>query len=262
MNVKPTVLKLNWDQDLPKYYFDNSPFKTHLFNSISIMFEQGEVFFIKSVNYYRDIITEPAQLKNIDNFIKQEAGHTVVHKKYNEWISSHGLPKDYIENITLKHLNRFEKIFGNKGCLVTTTTLEHITAIAAEYVLLHPTVMEKMHPHFREIWEHHSIEEIEHKAVAMSILNKIGSYKFRRFINVIIWGPAFIFCAIANTIRLLRADKQLWKWRTVKDAVDLLFNYRHGIFTKLIFPWMRCLKINFHPNNHDTTLLLQRFAKV
>jgi hypothetical protein len=262
MSFKPKPLKLNWDQELPKYYFDNSPFKTHLFNSISILFRYGEPFFIDSVKNYRNHITDLALLEDVDNFIKQEIGHSVTHKNYDAWLISQGLPIEYLENILLNNLEKIKKLLGTKGCLITTTVFEHVTAIAAEYVLLNPSVMEKMHPHFKKIWEHHSIEEIEHKAVATDVLNTIGVNKVRRIVSSIIWGIIFITVILRNTIILLHADKQLWKWRTVKDAANLLFNYRDGIVTSLLLPWIRCLKINFHPNDHDTTLLLQRFSKV
>jgi len=262
MSFKPKPLKLNWNQELPKYYFDNSPFKTHLFNAISIMFRHGEPFFIDSVKNYQNIISDSKQLEDIDNFIKQESGHSVTHKNYDAWLISQGLPVEYLENIHLNNLKRVKKLLGTKGCLITTAVFEHVTAIAAEYILLNPELMEKMHPYFREIWIHHSIEEIEHKSVAMDILNIIGVNKFRRIASSLFWGILFITAVLRSTIVLLYADKQLWKWRTIKDAASLLFNYRNGIITSLFLPWIRCLKMNFHPNDHDTTLLLQRFVKV
>jgi len=75
-----------------------------------------------------------------------------------------------------------------------------------------------------------------------------------------VMGFVFIFAVLKITAILLKADKQLWKWRTFKDAASLLFNYRNGIVIKLFLPWTKSLRKDFHPNDHDTTLLLQRFA--
>ena len=41
----------------PKYFFDNDPFKTHFMNALSILFPEGERFFIRSVLAYRDQIS-------------------------------------------------------------------------------------------------------------------------------------------------------------------------------------------------------------
>ena len=260
MSFESRKFKVDWNQDLPKYYFDNSPFKTHFFNSISLQFKEGERFFIETVKMHRDSVTNKQQLADIDSFIKQESWHSYTHQQYNNWLTSQGYPAEYIEkNNALKGFGRLKKLLSPKGLLTTTTSFEHITAIAAEYVLTNPEVMEKMHPHFRKLWEIHSIEEIEHKAVAFDTLNAIGGNPLRQ-LNYFIIGIIFIISIFRITAILLKEDKQLWKWRTFRDAASLLFNHRNGIVIKLFVPWTHALKKDFHPNNHDTTSLLQRFA--
>lgn len=260
MSFESRKFKVDWNQNLPKYYFDNSPFKTHLFNSFSLLFKEGERFFIETVKMHKDSVTDEQQLADIDSFIKQESWHSYTHQQYNNWLTSQGSPAEYIEeNVVLRGFGKIKKRIGPKGWLTTTTSYEHITAIAAEYVLTHPEVMEKMHPHFRKLWEMHSIEEIEHKSVAFDTLTAIGGNP-RRQLNCFVMGIVFIFAIFKITAILLKADKQLWKWRTFKDAASLLFNFRNGIVTKLFVPWTKSLKKDFHPNNHNTTTLLQRFA--
>ena len=55
---KEQPLKQDWEQELPKYYFDNSPVKTHFLNALSITFPHGERFFIDSVKNYKDRIDD------------------------------------------------------------------------------------------------------------------------------------------------------------------------------------------------------------
>ena len=59
----------------PKYFFDNNPFKTHFMNALSILFPEGERFFIRSVLAYRDQISDPKLLQEIKEFCAQEAQH-------------------------------------------------------------------------------------------------------------------------------------------------------------------------------------------
>lgn len=256
---KEHQLRQNWSQDLPKYYFDNSPFKTHLLNALSITFPHGERFFIDSVKHYKDQITDPSQLEAITVFVKQENWHRYAHQQYNTWLAAQGLPAKHLEDLTLAKLEWTKEKLGNRGCLSVTASMEHITAIFAEHLLTHPELLDSMHPHFRQIWTWHSIEEIEHKAVAMDTLNAIGGGSRRK--AMIVATLNFVWDISKNTIALLRADNQLYKWRTICDAASLLFGFKNGIVTKLISPWLTFMKKDFHPRQHDNTELLSKFSK-
>jgi len=256
---KEHQLRQDWSQDLPKYYFDNSPFKTHLLNALSITFPHGERFFIDSVKHYKDQITDPAQLEAVSVFVKQENWHRYVHQQYNAWLSKQGLPAEHLEELALAELEWTKEKLGHRGCLSVTASMEHITAIFAEYLLKHRELLDSMHPHFRQIWIWHSIEEIEHKAVAMDTLNAIGSNRRRKAMILTVLN--FIWNIGKNTVVLLHADKQLYKWRTVRDAISLLFSFKNGLIIKLVAPWLTFMKKDFHPNQHDTTELLSKFSK-
>ena len=90
--------KQDWsnNQNLPKYYFSGSPFKTHFLHALSLAFPNGERFFIDSVKNYRDKITDPKLKEQVIVFIKQENWHTHAHQQYNNWVRSQNLPADEI----------------------------------------------------------------------------------------------------------------------------------------------------------------------
>ena len=46
--------ELGLDGDIPKYWLDNDPFKTRFFDAMSLLFPEGEKFFIACVRDYRD----------------------------------------------------------------------------------------------------------------------------------------------------------------------------------------------------------------
>jgi predicted metal-dependent hydrolase len=62
-------------------------------------------------------------------------------------------------------------------------------------------------------------------------------------------------------IRLLRHDKQLWKWKTFKDAASFLWGM-DGLNVKTFIPLLKFFKPNFHPWDHDTRYLLEQYSKI
>jgi predicted metal-dependent hydrolase len=256
---KEHQLRLDWSQELPKYYFDNSPFKTHFLNSLSISFPHGEKFFIDSIKHYRDRITNLEQSAALTVFIKQENWHLYVHQQYNLWLVKQGLPVECLDELTSKTVKGVKNKLGQRGRLCVTVGIEHLTAIFAEYLLKHPKLLDSIDPHFRQVWIWHAIEEIEHKAVAMDTLNAVGG-EYRRRVLVLA-TMKFTWNIAKGTIILLKHDNQLYKWRTVKDACSLLFGPKNGLIPKLIAPWFKFMKKDFHPNQHDNTLLLSQFSK-
>jgi len=256
---KEHQLKQDWSQDLPKYYFDSSPFKTHLLNALSITFPHGERFFIDSVKNFKDHVTDADQTEAITVFVKQENWHRYAHQQYNTWLTAQGLPAVELEEKTLAKIEWAKETLKHRGWLCVTVSMEHITAIFAEHLLKHPELLNSMHPHFRELWTWHAIEEIEHKSVAIDTLNAIGGGRRRK--AMIFATVNFVWDISKNTVALLRADKQLYKWRTLRDAVSTLFNTQNGLITKLILPWMTFMKKDFHPTHHNSTVLLSQFSK-
>ncbi len=257
---KEQQLKQDWTQQLPKYYFDNSPCKTHFLNALSITFPHGERFFIDSVKNYKDRIANAEQQEAISTFIKQENWHRYAHQQYNLWLTNQGLPAEQLEEMTLRKVQYIKTKISRRGQLASTVSLEHITAIFAEHLLTHPELLHKMHPHFRQLWTWHAIEEIEHKNVAMDTINSVGGGKLR--LSMLLTTMNFIWDISRNLIVLLKADKQLYKWRTLADACALLFNTKNGLVTKLVGPWLNFMRQGFHPSQHDNTQLLSQYNKL
>src|SRR3546814_7738157 len=59
-------------QDVPRWWFDNDPFKTRFFDAMSLLFPEGEKFFIACVRDYRDDITDTQLRAQVKDFMYQE----------------------------------------------------------------------------------------------------------------------------------------------------------------------------------------------
>jgi len=76
MEDRPAIVPRRVRFDLsrvPKYWHSESPFLTYFFMSLSIVFPEGERFFIDSVRRYEDRITDPRTRAEVRAFIRQEA---------------------------------------------------------------------------------------------------------------------------------------------------------------------------------------------
>ena len=46
-------------EEVPRFWFDNDPFRTRIFDALSLTFPDGERYFIQCVRLFRDQIQEP-----------------------------------------------------------------------------------------------------------------------------------------------------------------------------------------------------------
>jgi uncharacterized protein len=256
------LLTQDWGKELPIYWNDNSPFKTHFLNALSITLPDCEKFFIETVRHYSKDISDPAQLRDIGEFVKQESHHRHAHKKYNDWLQDQGLPVYKLQESTNSMWDIVRNHFGYRSWLALTICVEHITVVYASVFLTHSEILNNMHPQFEQIWRWHAVEEVEHKAVAMNVWNTTVNSNFYKNIAMLLVLPLYMWYVGKNTIIFLHTDKQLWKWRTLTDMISFLFNRKTGLLTRSFIPWLEFLRKNFHPNDQDHSYILQEFKKI
>lgn len=250
-------LRIEWPDDLPMNWNDASPFKTQFLNALSVNFPDGERFFIDSIKPFRDQITDAEQLAAINEFIKQENWHRHVHINYNQWMERQGLPAVKVEGKMHKFWDSLKYRWSPKACLAATVCIEHITAVNADLFLSYRTSLKRMHPHFEHVWRWHGIEEIEHKAVAMDVYNTIGGSLWQRRLAMCFVLSYYTYYMFKNTMLFLHADKELWKWQTVKDAWTMLFDKHNGVIRCSIPHMWDFMRADWHPNQTDHSILLK-----
>lgn len=258
---KSHLLNQDWNQPLPKYWNDNSPFKTHFLNALSLTLPECEKFFIETVKHYAKDITDPTQIRDLKEFVKQESHHRHAHKKYNDWLEQQGLPVQHLQGKTNLMWDMVRNKIDMRSRLALTICVEHITVVYASVFLSHPEILENMHPQFEQIWRWHAVEEVEHKSVAMNVWNStVGTNSYKNLAMFCVL-PMYMWYVGKNTIVFLHADKQLWKWSTWKDMITFLFNKETGLLTKSFIPWLEFMKKDFHPNDQNHLSILAHYSK-
>ena len=242
--------------DVPRDWAHDDAYETTFLNALSLLFPEGEQFFVRSVKRFADQITDPELEREVVGFIGQEAMHGREHRAFNEMLVGHGYREARRVEANLKSFLAFiTKILTPHGRLAATCALEHFTAMLAEALLRDPRMRDPMHPSVRSLWLWHALEESEHKAVAFDVYRATGGgYARRCAIMVAATIIFFIAHGIVQT-RLMLTRGILWKpWKWARGATR--FFVYPAFFTRLIPTWLAYFKPGFHPNDHDTNALL------
>ncbi|MDH4394223.1 MAG: metal-dependent hydrolase [Limnobacter sp.] len=235
--------------DIPKYWLGGDAFKTRVFDGVQMSFPDGERYFIESVRAYKDQIKDPELLKQVKDFTWQEGQHGKVHTEYNERMKEQGVPVDRFLSVVKKVLNRRIKKLPKKYNIAMTSALEHFTAMMAETFFAKKDVMAQADPRMRAMLAWHAIEEMEHKAVAFDVMQKVAGvgYALRAWTmcHAIF---AFTMHTMLVTWYLLKVDG-FTGWQRLQmytKGMAWLFG-PGGLYTSLIPSLLTYFKPGFHP---------------
>jgi uncharacterized protein len=238
----------------------NDPCRTHAFNANSIMFPEGEKFFIESVRHFRDQITEPKLQHDVNGFIGQEAVHGREHRSYNAELGKLGYDVKRLERRTIAQLAFTRRSLPPKGRLAVTIALEHFTAIMADALLSDPRILQDADPRMAALWRWHAIEETEHKAVAFDVYRAVApglrGYLWRCLI-MLSTTALFWTHMLLNYFHFTRRDGIGFPeaaWQFFRSGF-----INPGMLRRIQLPWLAYFKPGFHPWNHDNRHHVERW---
>ena len=258
-DISISARKVNFDlkQALATDWADNDPFVTAIFNAMSISFPSGEKNFIDSVRTYEKQINDEKLLKDIKGFYKQEGMHSGEHRKYNKTLcEQRGYNLQELEGVYLRRIKtaKSNPRVTNKVLLASTVAVEHFTASFGE-TFLEGRILKNVEGPIGDLWRWHALEELEHKSVAFDVYSQIGgSYKLRKTIMRIAM-VTLLKDSLTVALKMLRHDKQLWKWRTFKSLTKLLF-FKDGFLRVHAAAYKDFFREDFHPWDSDNRALL------
>jgi predicted metal-dependent hydrolase len=254
-------MRFDLDEGLPRYWHSDSPYLTHLFSALSIVFPEGERFFIDSVRHFEKGLQDPGLREEVRAFIRQEAHHGHQHGIYNRLISIGGPSLDRYEVFLGKVLGFVRRHAPHKMQLAATITLEHFTAILANQLLSNPRLTEGMHPAVRPLWIWHAVEETEHKAVCFDVYRAVEGGELQRILMMarMMFGfPFFITCI---QLSLLLRDGKLFDLRDFRRYFAFVWG-REGV-VRALWPEIKSYyRRDFHPWQCDNRDLIDDWAHV
>jgi hypothetical protein len=247
-------------QQVPKHFAaDGDLLQSHLAATLSAVFPDGEDYFVRSVRRYRDRITDPELRRQVAGFIGQESVHGREHRAFNQRLAELGYPTHHFERLTRRALKIRERLNTGRSNLAATAALEHYTATFAEVLLTD----EEFNGSFgdenvRNLFVWHALEESEHKAVAFDVYRAVGGSERMRIVVMRLTTIMFVVgICLMMTISLLtdratyRPGRLRRSWRELR---------RFPLLQREV--WRRIEDYNrpgFHPDDHDTDALMERW---
>jgi uncharacterized protein len=180
--IRPRSPRFDFE-GVPRRWFARSVIGTHLANGLNLLFPAGERFFVRSVRRYLDRIDDPQLREDIKGFSGQEGLHAYAHERYFEALERQGFDiRGFLRFYESFAYGFVEKLAPGELCLAATAACEHFTATMASNALAREAdgTMVVQDPTMRALFLWHAVEEIEHRAVAFDVLQRVNpSYELR-----------------------------------------------------------------------------------
>jgi predicted metal-dependent hydrolase len=245
-----------------KYFVDGDMVYSHFVAGLSGGFPPGEEGFIRSVRRYADRITDPTLKKRVAGFIGQESMHGQEHRRLNEKLIEMGYWIEWFDRKSLVDRQiRLEKRLGGRVHLALTAAAEHYTAVLAERVLSSEEIQAiPAEPEMWHLLNWHALEELEHKSVAFDVYRAVGGTERMR-ITVMAVLYALTVPLTLTSLAIGLARDPIARRQPVRLAREARALFRGPVFKGLMADLAKYMRPGFHPDDIDTTELLQRWQQ-
>lgn len=256
--IRPRSMDFELDPDeVPRWWFAGMAVPTHMSNALHLIFPMGERFFVRSVRHYLDQIDDPELREQVRGFFGQEGRHAHEHERVFELLRAQGYEVDGFLRLYKKIAFEWIERASSPGLrLAVTAALEHYTAILAEGALEHG-VIDTMHPAMQRLLKWHAAEEIEHKAVAFDVLQKVRPSYALRVAGMAVATTTLIGFWVMGAAMLLRQEKEVSAREIFRQL--RVMRQREPILKRVFLRGLReYLRPNFHPWQHDNLASARR----
>ncbi|HEY4116846.1 MAG TPA: metal-dependent hydrolase [Byssovorax sp.] len=243
---------------VPRDWVGGDAFQTTFLSALSLLFPEGERFFVDSVKQVLPALDAPLAA-DVAAFIGQEAMHGREHKAFNGLVEAHGhASAPHVDAWLRRFLRRVRRVLSPRSQLAVTCALEHFTAMLAESLLADSRMRDDVHDGVRALWLWHALEEAEHKSVAFDVYRATGGGTVRRLALMLLTTAVFFAVQGGVHARLLHERGLLFRpWRWGRGIVRLWIY--PGFLTRLVPAYLAYFRPGFHPSDRDTDALLAKW---
>jgi len=252
----------DFDSDVPRYYLDDSPVKSHFFNGLNLLFPDGERFFVKSVVDHIAQIKDPQLLADVKGFCGQEGQHANQHQRFFAVLERQG----YTVAPFLEHFRKVAQ-FANRWLprglrLSMTAGAEHYTATMAE-LGLGTNMLDGCDPVMRQLITWHAVEEVEHKHVAYDVLMAVHPHNYPlRILGFALATASIVTGSMLGMRMFFQQDgraHRITKAEYLKSRAALGNKRESGFRGALRKQLLTYLKPGFHPGYADDQQLAAQY---
>lgn len=271
----PKVRSPQWD--FSDYKFEspnpdateNNVFRRAYLIGLSLLFPDGERFFIRAVKRYADQLTDEQLKKDVKGFIAQEAQHGRQHELLNNKIfGSKYEVESFLKNwngFAFGFLEKFAADYlpygGGKLEVAVTAAAEHFTAVWGTAALKSESFAKFDSQSIKDLIYWHAIEEIEHKHVAFDVMRAVDSNYFLRTGAMVITAGLIGGLSLWGFLHIFRQEKNV-DWLQVLKALGYESFDKDGMFRQFAIAFVQYFKPNFHPSDTDDRELFAEFSKL
>lgn len=248
--ISPRKPALEFD-DVPKHWLADAAIPTHIANGVNLLFPAGERFFVRSVYHFLERIEDPELRAAVRGFGGQEGRHAKAHEDFFAQLRAHGYEIDRFLHHHQAIIAWLESLTPPELRLATTAAAEHFTALMAEGAA-GPAPIIFAHPRMQALLYWHAAEELEHKAVAYDVLQRVDPSYRTRVIGLAIATVTLSVWWWVGTLMLLRQDRLGLRalWRELREMRAR--RQDEPIFRRVFVRGIReYLRRDFHPDQND-----------
>jgi len=249
--------------DVPRDWLATDPIASDLVDALSLVFPDGERFFIRSVLAFADRYENDPDLRaRVRGFVGQEGRHGHEHDRMNKSIASRGHDvKGYLRFYTGVMYGMVEPATPKTWSLASTAALEHMTATLAEAALT-LRLLDHAHPELARMLRWHAAEEIEHRAVAFDVLTKVDPRLRTRAVGLAIALTTLGF-AWSTAFAMLRWEGRHERWTPGdRRAAGRFWKAADRTVPHVVTSLRRYMRRDFHPDAITSVNVEEAFASV
>lgn len=233
------------------------PAVSRFFDNLSILFPDGERFFIASVKAHRHLVEDEKLRADMKAFYAQEGHHGREHLRYNQWLRDQDLGVERMEDEVRAILALARDNLPPRQQLAVTCALEHLTALLADIVLTDDAILAGADPDLAALWRWHAAEESEHKAVAFDVYQAVGGTYRERCVIMVSALTIFVRVVLRQQWRLMRREGLAWSPRAWWGLTRFLWIEPGGLASALP-RLLAYFRRDFHPWDLDNAPLVEQ----
>jgi len=245
-------------KDIPTHWSAASALQSHVLNTLSLMFPDGERFFVRSVKYFADRASDDKMKAEVKAFIGQEMQHGAAHERFNAAIRPALADSSWFMYLftvpTFQglepwiHQFDFGIEFGRLGALSVTAAAENMTAGFANMVFEDKELQSAVREDIKDLFMWHAAEEIEHRSLAFDLLKKVNDAYWVRAAGASVAYAIIFGYVVVGTAWFILNDKS-YPWAKLPEDLVKIFMNKFGLGKLFVDGFIDYLRPDFHPSD-------------